>query len=520
MEDILVQDILNQFKVAVPGVVGAVILLIVGFVVALLVSSIVRSAVRRLGLDRRIGGLMAGGAAPRRPVDTAPIIGRIVFWLIMLFVLIGFFQALSLTIITGPLAAFLALILGYVPLLVGAGILILVAWIVATILRALVLRLLQAMRLDERVSAGSGAEAGAGAPLSRSLAEAVYWLVFLFFLPAILSTLGLVGLLVPVQHLLDTLLGFLPNLFAAAILLVVGWFVARIVQRVVSSLLAAAGVDRFSERVGLASALGSQKLSGLIGLIVYILILLPIVIAALQALQLAAITAPATAMLAAIMLAIPKLFAAALTLVIAYIVGRVLAPLVANLLAAAGVDGWPARLGIARPATAQPTASAIGGQIVMVAIMLFALIEALHILAFAEVAVLLAEFTRLAGQILMGVIIFGVGLWLARLAAGAVRGSGTTNASTLAEVARWSILVLTGAMALREMGLAPEIINLAFGLLLGSVAVASAVAFGVGGRQVAGRELERFVESRRAAQATVPPPADQPPPLRGPSSSI
>src|SRR5207253_3442512 len=115
------------------------------------------------------------------------------------------------------------------------------------------------------------------------------------------------------------------------------------------------------------------------------------------------------------------------------------------------------------------------------------------------------------GHVLLGLLLAAIGLYLARLAATTVRGSGMANAGTMAEVARWAILVLVGAMALREMGLAPEIINLAFGLLLGSAAVAGAIAFGVGGRHVAGRELERIVEGRRASAIVAPGPVLEPP---------
>ncbi|MGN6698012.1 MAG: hypothetical protein ACTHMR_07635, partial [Thermomicrobiales bacterium] len=76
--------------------------------------------------------------------------------------------------------------------------------------------------------------------------------------------------------------------------------------------------------------------------------------------------------------------------------------------------------------------------------------------------------------------------------------------------AQAAILVLAGAMALRQMGVADDIINLAFGLLLGAVAVATAIAFGVGGREVAGRELARWVDAAR--QETLPAPAPPPPP--------
>jgi hypothetical protein len=81
------------------------------------------------------------------------------------------------------------------------------------------------------------------------------------------------------------------------------------------------------------------------------------------------------------------------------------------------------------------------------------------------------------------------------MAARAIRASGAPQARSLVLVAQSSILFLVTAMALAEMGLARDIVNLAFGLLLGSLAVAGALAFGLGGRQTAARILERWEQS-------------------------
>jgi hypothetical protein len=63
------------------------------------------------------------------------------------------------------------------------------------------------------------------------------------------------------------------------------------------------------------------------------------------------------------------------------------------------------------------------------------------------------------------------------------------------------ILFLAGAMALRQMGIANEIINLAFGLLLGAMAVALALAFGLGGREIAASQLEEWRQSMRSRKS-------------------
>ena len=98
----------------------------------------------------------------------------------------------------------------------------------------------------------------------------------------------------------------------------------------------------------------------------------------------------------------------------------------------------------------------------------------------------------------MGLVIFGVGLFLANVAEKAVRTSTTRQAGLLAVATRVSIIVLASAMGLRQMGLANEIITLAFGLLLGAIAVASALAFGLGARDVAGRTVEDWANAFRS----------------------
>jgi cytochrome bd-type quinol oxidase subunit 2 len=133
--------------------------------------------------------------------------------------------------------------------------------------------------------------------------------------------------------------------------------------------------------------------------------------------------------------------------------------------------------------------------------MLFASIEALRLLGFGSVAELVTSFAAFAGQVILGLIVFAIGLYLANLAAKTIKASGAAQAGMLALAARVSILALAGAMALRQMGLANEIINLAFGLLLGAVAVAAALAFGLGGRETASRELEAWVKSARSKES-------------------
>ena len=489
-------QIFHTFGPYSPNLVGALAVLIVGWLVALIVSSIIGKALHSTGIDEKIARKIVG-EEKTQAMQPHRWISKIIYYVLLFFVFVAFFQVLGLTLVADPLNRLLNIVFSYIPKLFAALVLVVSAWVIATVLKKVVLRVLLAAKVDESLGRKTGLDK-AEMPLSQTMAEIVFFLVLLLFLPMILNTLALGGLLEPLQLMIGKILLFLPNLLAAAIILIIGWFVARILQKIVTNLLIAMGSERLSEKVGLAKVLGSQGLAGLIGLIVYILILIPVLIAALQALAIDAITLPISNMLAQMLAILPSLFGAALVLAVAFILGKIIAELAARLLAGMGFDSLPERLGLAKaPVEGARKPSQMVGYIVIVAIMLFALIEAARMLKFDLLADIIFEFTVFAGHVLMGLIIFAIGIYLANLAFNAVISSGMSSSKLPAHAARIAILVFAGAMALRQMGLANEIINLAFGLLLGAIAVAVALAFGLGGKEIAAQEIRKWLEGMK-----------------------
>jgi hypothetical protein len=511
------EQIFYSFGAFGPNLIGAFAVLIIGWLIALIISSIVGKALHKTDLDEKIAGKVLG-AEKARSMQPQKWITKIVYYVLLFFVFVAFFQVLGLTLVAGPFNQLLNIVFAYIPKLFAALVLAIIAWIIAVVLKKVVLRVLQSAKVDE--SLGSKAGLGkADMPLSQTIAEIVFFLVLLLFLPMILNALALGGLLEPLQLMIAKMLGFLPNLLAAAIILIIGWLLARILQKIVTNLLAAMGSERLSQKVGLDKVLGKAGLAGLIGLVVYILILIPVLIAALQALAIDAITAPVSAMLARMLAILPNLFAAAAVLAVAYILGKIISELAANLLEGMGFDGIWERLGLCRagegaglaggaggeggagePGSAtspaagggKRTPSQIVGLIIIAAIMLFALIEAANMLQMSMLADIIFEFTVFAGHVLMGLIILAIGIYLGNLAFNAVLSSGMSSSKLPAQAARIAILVFAAAMALRQMGLANEIINMAFGLLLGAIAVAVALAFGLGGRDAAAEEIRKW----------------------------
>ncbi len=496
------QQFLNEMWQTVggflPSLIGAILFLFIGWLVALILSAAVRAILKRTTLDNRLAASIGMGTE-ESPVNTETAISKGVFWLIMLFVLIGFFEFLGLTIVTAPLNNLLSQLVGFGSNLIGAGVLLLIAWALATGVKYVAKKLLGATNLDDRLSAEAGLAQEGQTPLSETLANVLYWFIFLLFLPAILGALNMEGLLEPVQGLVSIVLNYLPNVFAAGLILLLGWFIARIVRQVVVGLLTAAGVDRLGERIGVTAEASGQTLSSLIGLIVYVLIIIPVLIAGLQALQIAAISDPATQMLSALLLAIPAIFGAAIILGVTYLVAKLISSLVTSVLKGVGFDRVLALIGLGRESKeGEWTPSDVVGYIVLVVLMLLATIEAAGLLGFAIVADLVAQFLEFGVQVIVALVIFWLGLYLANIAYKVVMGTAGTNAKLLAQMARLVIIIFVAAMALRQVGIAQDIVNLAFGLSMGAIALAFALAFGLGARELAGREAEGIISKIRS----------------------
>jgi Conserved TM helix len=494
----------------VQNVVGALLIFIIGWLVAGFVSTLVTKLLSKSGVEGRLTNMMSSGRRGGSSLNISQLLGTIIYWVIIILALVAALNVLNLTTVSKPLTDFLSQIFLFLPRLGAAAALAAVAWVVATLARTFVSRMSQSYALDDKLGSS---ELGNAYLLSDTLGNALYWFVLLFFLPLILGVLELQGPLAPVQNMLNEFLLALPRIFKAVIIGGVGWLLARIVREIITNLLAATGADQLGAQVGLSPSKGSQSLSWIAGTVAFVFILIPAVIGALDALQIPALSAPATSMLKQVLDSIPKLFTAGLILAVSYVIGKFLADLVANLLAGFGFDNIFSWLGITLPkntreagepmlineasltSAAPRTPSEIMGVVVLIGTMLLAAITAIDVLGLPALQEVVKGLLAISAQILIGVVVFAVGLYLANLASRLILSSGSSQANILAQTARISILAFAGAMALDRMGIATSIVNLAFGLLLGAIAVAIAIAFGLGGRDVASEYLRDWSKS-------------------------
>ena len=170
--------------------------------------------------------------------------------------------------------------------------------------------------------------------------------------------------------------------------------------------------------------------------------------------------------------------------------------MVGNVLVGVGFDKVPEALGLtSKDAEWQTKPSGLVGKLCFVVILFLGLSQAVSSLQLTVLNDIFNEVLAFAGPVLVGVVIVGIGLWLANLASRGIEGSNMSNADLMSKVAYAGIMVLTAAVALRRMGLADDIVNMAFGLTMGAIAVAAALAFGLGGRDAAAKFLEQRAET-------------------------
>jgi hypothetical protein len=466
-----------------PQLMGALLILVVGWMLATVARAATIRVLGMAGLNQRFAALTGLNTQVERGVGIA------VFWLILLFVLVAVFNALNLVMVSGPLSNMLDQLIGFAPQLLGGLVLTAVALLVATVVRAVVQKVLDRTSLDDKLS-----EQAHMPPMGQHVAGALYWIIILLFLPAILGALGLTGLLEPLSAMVADVLAFLPNLVAAGLIGGIGWVVATVLRHLVSNLARTAGVDRWLQNS--EDDNNAVQLSSVVGMAVFVVVFVPALIAALDALGVEAVSGPATQMLAIIMQALPHMVAAALIVVVTWFVARFASRLVAALLSSVGFDQLPQRMGAEHLFGSKKPSALVGGLVLFFA-MLFAVVEAAGQLGFGQVSELVAQFIEFGAQILLGSVVLAVGFWLANLAASAIDRAAGPNSGGLSKVARFAILGLVIAMGLRAMGIADDIVNLAFGLTLGAVAVAVALSFGLGGREAAGKLMEHWLSKFR-----------------------
>ena len=379
-----------------------------------------------------------------------------------------------------------------IPAVLQSILLLLLGLAVAMIARSLIMKLGKNKKLNERLDKMGLLEI-CGSSL-KLLADLVALLIFILFLPGILGNLGLQSIIEPINSMMTSLLEYIPKILGAAIILVVGYFVAKIIKQVVIALLKKTKIDSFQEKLGVQTENESAKFSAVIGTIVFTLIIIPIIISALDVLQISSISTPAIGMLTAIFDIIPNIFVAIILISAGIMIAKLVYSILNGLLTSLGTDEAVKRVIKNNDASKFSLVRIITETVKFIIIILFT-IQALNVLNLefmSDVGNVIVSY--LPSLIFAFVILIAGYLFASWLKSIIDESSKSGKAGTLAKSA---VLVLIGFIILNQLGFAMVIVNTVFLVVIGALAIAFAIAFGIGGRDFAARMLSKAEEKIR-----------------------
>lgn len=388
---------------------------------------------------------------------------------------------------------------GIVPALLGGIVLVLVAWLIASLIRTAVKKGLTAINFDERLAGwGAVGTAEQGRNTIDVLAQVFYYLVWVLFLPGIFETFGLTSVALPIQNMLNTALAFIPHLIGAIVLVVIGAIVAKFVKNLVYNLALTLNVDRWIRKLTkqtdgpkdtpAVSRERKDTIANVLGNIVYVVIIIPILVAALETLGIRSISEPIVNVLNSILAAIPNVLVAVILLAVGIAIAKFVGDLVANLLRGTGINSLTNNINV--QSTQNLDLAKISGQIVAFLIGLFFFVEALNVLNLQILNTIGAAIIAYLPNVLFAVIILGVGIiggqWLAGLI------SQSTGSKWAGRLVQYVLIAFALFMVLDQLNFASDIVTSAFIFIIGGLAVAFALAFGLGGRDFAKKQLEKL----------------------------
>lgn len=365
----------------------------------------------------------------------------------------------------------------------GALVVLILGLILAKILRNVARKLMSKTSMDEKL----GQKLKMGFRIDDVVAKMVYYLIVIYTLLVVLGMMGLDSVLAPIEDMMSKFLSFLPNLIGAGIIGFAGYIISKIVSEGAGFL--SNTIEPYALKAGFQNP---ETLTNLLKKIVFIFIFIPILIVALDTLQMDAISGPATAMLGTFMNAIPNIIAAAIIIGAFYFIGKFVVNIVVDLLKNVGADEFSQKLGLSSM-IGDRSLSEMAGKVAFFFLIFTGIITGAERLGMTALNDILATIFQISGQVFFGVVILAAGAYMANLVGDMVAKS---ESSWMAPIAKFAVIGIFLAFALHTMGIAESIVNLAFGLTLGAAATAFALAFGLGGREVAGQQLRQFFNNK------------------------
>ena len=486
----------------------AILLFIAGWIVAKIVHFATYQLLSRTDLDNKVAErlgvsvLLDGKKSGDAQGTVERFVAQVAYAIVMLLVIVGVLQFAGLSQVAGPLERLVDTVVQALPRIGKAALILVVAFLAGKILSRVTKAALDGIKFDERFAAM--AEAGEKkAAFSDTVGRVIAGLILLVVIAGAFEALEITPIAEPLHGAIDHIVGVLPKVAFAALLVAVGWFGGSIARAVVRRLLHGVGFDGLAEKAQLDRVTGKTSPSEVVATALMVFIVVQASIAALNEVGLTTLSDPLTDMMAQFWNLLPSLAVGVVILVVAVFVGRLLRRVVAGTLRNIGLDRFMGSLGF-KPLSEREDRlgeySEMLGFAVQVGVILLGVAQALSTLQLETWEGYVSMFLGyIVKNVAVATFVVGVGFAIGNYVRDLVHARGDDEASRwMGEFARYAVLVFAFTMAVRQLDVAEDFVLLTFGLLFGALCLGAALAFGLGGREVAGDIVKRrYDEARR-----------------------
>ncbi|MBY4985787.1 mechanosensitive ion channel [Streptococcus suis] len=382
-------------------------------------------------------------------------------------------------------------LLSALPGVIRMLVLVIIAFSLASLLRKLTLSGLNKIQFSQKLQEwGVIKPEDNGQSLIKTLGQLVYFLVILFFLPSILSGLNISSTVDPISSMFEKFFAFIPNMIAAGLILFVGTFFCKFIKGLLTGVLERLDIDTWYAKVTGQEKLpiDTKQLISVLSTVVYVLIFIPILTLALETLGITSISQPIVTILNQVIGILPHVLVALVLIAVGSFVAKLIGNLLENLLETAGINAYSKYLFTKEEANFE--LSAIITQVVRAIIIVFFFIQAIQVL---NLEVFNAVGSALLGylpSLISAIAIVILAIIASNLVANFLQK--VTDSPLVITIVRYLMIVFAVFMALDQLKFAQHIVQSTFTIILGALAVAFALAFGLGGREFAARQLEKL----------------------------
>lgn len=511
-------DWVESFKVIASGralavggrILAAIVLFIIGWAAARMVAYGVYQLFSRTDLDNRLADklgitmlLRSRESAKESEEAVEKFISAVTFYLLMLLVIVGVLEFAGLSQVAGPIERLVDTVVQALPKIGKALLILIVAYVAGRILSMIVTGALERLGLDRRFAELGGTTERQPVPFSETAGRVVMWLVVLAGLAGSFDALEIEPIAEPMHNAIDSIIGILPDVGVAILLVVAGFFGGRIVRVVLRNVLQSLGFDRLVTKLQLDRVTGATSPSDVVGIAAMVFIVLQATIAALNQVGLHTLSVPLTSMMAQFWNLLPSLSVSILIVVAGVVVGRMLRAVVAGGLRNLGLDRFMESLGFDKFADRDDRMgeySEVAGFVAQIAVVLVAIAQALANVELVTWSGYVNAFLAYSVQnVLVAILIVGVGFAIGNYVRDVIqaRQEDAETGRWMAAFARYAVLVFAFTMGVRQLDIAEDFVLMTFGLLFGALCLAAALAFGLGGRDVAGDIVKRRYDQAR-----------------------